>query len=75
MRTLLHLEALKNEAMKRFLSRMEQARTRCRFPSVEQAFLQGMRDGYSEGLVDGVKLGLDVDAGVRESFEAPPGSA
>jgi len=74
-KALLFLEALKKQAQERFLVRMGEARKRPVPAVAEDAYMQGMRDGYAEGLADGVKLGIEVNLDSKNTYESPTGTA
>jgi hypothetical protein len=66
---ILLLDAQKDRALKMFLQRVASGKGRTDLPeSVKAAFLQGLREGYADGLTDGVELGLDVCDEVQKTF-------
>lgn len=70
MKTTVHLEARKREANAQFVERMKYAREQSNLePGTLKAYLDGLREGYGLGLVDGVQLGLDVKKERDTSFE------
>lgn len=66
---LARLDTRKQGAKERFLRRMQAARRAVRrriSGTPEEAYLRGVREGYRDGLIDGVKLGT----GAGGSYEA-----
>lgn len=69
---LILLEARKQEALDAFLKRIGRGRDRKALPrSAHDAYLMGLKEGYGDGLVAGVEMGLDVCKDSGETFVAP----
>lgn len=64
------LEGRKREALEAFLDRLRAARERTNLPeSPLEAYLLGLREGYGDGLAEGVRLGLDVRQDADDGYE------
>ena len=71
-KTTLHLEGRKAEARQRFQEQLRKARERTDLtPDALASYILGIREGYESGLVDGVRLGLDVAHDEDRSFDSP----